>query len=530
MSIKKKIFSLLNVLVGIILVLSACSGSEETSSEGEDQSGKSIEKAGGEITFGLAAEPTTLNTYMQNGTHGRTIKLAISRGLYNYNENGELEAELAESYEANDELTSYTFELRDAKFHNGDKVTGEDVKYTFERIIDDESTATFNDDLSLIDDIEVIDETTVTFHLSEPSAPFLHYTALPESVIVSKDWTEEHPDEVETYQMGAGPFKFVEWNQGSHLVVEKFEDYYKEDKPYLDEVRFEFFDDENTRVNALRSEDAELIETVPWKDATSIEEAQHLKLDNKNGPFMQLQFNTEFEPFSDPKVRRALAYAIDRDNIIKTAFSGRGEPIYGMAILDGYLGYDEKFENYFEQDYEKAKELLTEAGYPDGFEATLLATSQYGMHEQTAVAVQSELKKVGIEVELDLPDWATRTNKNMEGDYDFLVAGTAGDITDADWMSNFYEGGEVRLNNSAYFDDEQINQLLEEGREESDEAKREEIYQELMTRAMELSPFVYLNWREQSYGMVENINGFTNLDGFLSFQSGVTLEETYIEE
>ncbi|MER2010594.1 MAG: ABC transporter substrate-binding protein, partial [Psychrobacillus sp.] len=179
---------------------------------------------------------------------------------------------------------------------------------------------------------------------------------------------------------------------------------------------------------------------------------------------------------------------------------------------------------------EKAKELLAEAGYPNGFKATLLSTSQYGMHEQTAVAVQSELKKIGIDIELELPDWATRINKNVEGDYQLLVAGTSGDITDGDWMSNFYTGGPARLNNSANFDDEQINSLLDQGRKEVDPAKREEIYTQLMERAMELSPFVYLSWREQSYGMQENVNGFVNLDGFLSFQSGVTLEETYIED
>jgi len=536
----KRFVAMFVLILGVVVIFAACTNSNEGSKEPNNQNNESNESSntkeespqnsGGTLVFGLAGEPSTLDSYIQNGTHGRTVKLAISRGLYNYNEDGEIEAELAESYTTNEDKSSYTFKLRDVQFHNGDPVTAEDVKYTFDRILGSESKATFKTELSVIDNIVAEDEKTVTFNLKGPSAPFVHYTALPESVIISQKWTENNQDNLDSDLMGAGPFKFVEWQQGSHLIVQKNENYYKEGKPLLDKIKFVFYGDEDTRVNALRAGDVDIIETVAWKDTDSIESHSNLKLDSANGPFMALQFNTDFEPFNNPKVRQAIAYAIDRQTIINTAFSGRGVPIYGMAILEGYLGYDEKFVNYFEHNVDKAKELLAEAGYPDGFEAKLLSTSQFGMHEQTAVAVQSELKKVGIEVELVLPDWATRISKNIAGDYDFLVAGTAGDITDADWMSNFYTGGPARLNNSANFDDETINRLLDEGRKETDNDKREEIYDELITRAMELSPFVYLSWREQSYGMKNEVGGFKNLNGFLSFQSGVTLEEAYITE
>lgn len=516
------------VWIGILLMLVGCSSNSNSPSSG-GSTGQATGAAGGMLKFGLAAEPDTMDPYVQNGTSGRTMKLAIFRGLYNYNEKGELSPELAESYTNNEELTSYTFKLRSAKFHNGDLVTPEDVKFTFERMLAENSKATFKNELSVIESITVDSEDTVTFHLKEPSAPFVHYLALPESVIVSKTWTAENGGNIDIKPMGAGPFKFVSWNEGRDLTVEKFDGYYKEKEPKLDEIQFVFYADENTRVNALRAGDVDLVESVPWKDIASIEKDANLKLDSVNGPFMTLQFNTESGPLSDPKVRQAIAYAIDRQTIINTAFSGRGEAIYGMAIPEGYMGYDEKYTNYFKNDKEKAKQLLEEAGYPNGFKAKLLATSQYGYHEQTAVAVQSELKEVGIELELDLPDWASRVNKNLEGDYDILVAGTAGDITDADWMSNFYTGGGPRLNNSAYFDDKEINNLLVQGRQETDSTKREDIYNQLTERAMELSPFVYLMWREQSYGMRSNVTGFTNISGYLSFQSGITLENTSVK-
>lgn len=518
------------LVLAIALIVSGCGGGGTASNSNKSNSeGNSSDQQGGELIFGLSGEPATMEPPVQNGTHGRTIKLSIYRGLVNYDQDGNLSNELAESYSTSEDNKTYTFKLRDAKFQNGDPVTAEDVKYTFERIANPKNNSTFRNELSVIDKIDTPDAKTVVFTLKEPYAPFVHYLAIPESVIVSKKWTEEKNGDLNANPMGAGPFQFVKWTKGQELVVKKFEGYYKKDKVKLDSIRFVFYPDENTRVNALRAGDVDLIDTVPWKDASSIEQDPNLKLDSVSGPFMQLQFNTQFAPFNDPRVRKAISYAIDRSVIINTAFNGRGQPIYGMAVPEGYIGYNSENDNYFEHNIDKAKKLLAEAGYPDGFKARLLATSQFSYHQQTAIAVQSELKKVGIEVELDLPDWATRTKKNMDGNYDFLVAGTSGDITDPDWLSNFYAGGDIRLNNSAYFNDAEINKLLSDGRKELDEEKRKDIYDKLIDRSLDLSPFVYLSWREQAYAMNKNVEGFKNMPGFLSFQSGYTLENTSIK-
>lgn len=524
---------MLFVILVIGLLASGCqAGGESPASESAEpaSAAEGSKEEGGSLIFGLSGEPSTMDPLVQNGTAGRTVKLSMYRGLVNYDEEGKLSNELAASYKTSEDNKTYTFKLRDAKFHNGDPVTAEDVKYTFERIANPKNNATFRNELSVIGKIDAVDNETVVITLKEPFAPFIHYLALPESVIVSKKWTEENNGDVSAAPMGAGPYQFVKWTKGQEFVVKRFESYYKQDKPKLDTIRFVFYPDENTRVNALKAGDVDLIEYVPWKDALAVEQDPNLKLDSVSGPFMQLQFNTQFGPFGDPRVRKAISYAIDRNAIINTAFNGRGTPIYGIAIPKGYMGYNAENEQYFEYNIEKAKKLLAEAGYPDGFKARLLSTSQFSFHQQTAVAVQAELKKVGIEVELDLPDWATRVKKNIEGNYDFVVAGTAGDITDPDWLSNFYAGGEARLNNSAYFNDAEINKLLIDGRKELDESKRKQIYDRLIDRALELSPFVYLSWREQAYGMRKEVEGFKNMPGFLSFQSGITLENASLRQ
>ncbi|WP_440408493.1 ABC transporter substrate-binding protein [Neorhizobium petrolearium] len=487
--------------------------------------------AGGTLYFGLSAEPSTLDTIIQPGTAGRTVKLAMHRGLVNYGIDGKISPELAESYEISPDAKEYTFHLRDAKFHDGSPVTAADVKASLERILDPKGKGAFRNELSIISGIDTPDVKTVTLKLSQPSVSLMGYLALPESVIVPAAWLAKNADNATASPIGAGPFQFVNWTRGREIVVKKFPGYYKQGKPDLDEVHYIFYGDENTRVNALKSGDVDIIEYVPAKDATALEKGPDTKLLTMNGPFMGLQFNTKFEPFSKPEVRQAIAYAVDRSVIINTAFNGLGTPIYGIAIPEGYMGYSAEKANYFSHDIDKAKELLKKAGYPNGFEARLLASSQYSFHQNTAIAIQSELAKIGIKLTLDLPDWASRMAKANAGDYDFAVLGSLGEITDADWLSNYYYGGDklVRTNNSPYFDDPQINEILDKGRATVDSAEREKIYGAFVDRALELSPLVFFMWRHQDYAVRTGVTGFTNMPGFLTFQSGFSIENTKIE-
>jgi glutathione transport system substrate-binding protein len=512
--------SMKKTVLGLILALA--SGGAANQSYAAD---------GGTLYFGLSGEPSTLDSTINAGTPARTIRLAIHRGLVNYGPDGKLSQELAQSYDVSPDALTYTFKLRDAKFHDGSPVTAQDVKASIERITAADSKATYRNELGVIKSIETPDAKTVKLTLSKPFVPLVHYLALPESAIVPAAWIKDHGKDPNAAPIGAGPFKFSAWERGRELTVEKFDGYYKKGKPHLDDVHYVFYADENTRVNALKSSDVDIIDYVPWKDAASIEADSNLKLASTTGPFMMLQFNTKFEPFSKPEVRQAVSYAIDRATVINTAFNGRGTPLFGIAIPEGYMGYSKEKANFFKHDVAKAKELLAKAGYPNGFEARLLSTAQYGFHNNTAVAVQAELAKIGIKAKLDLPDWSGRIAKNNAGDYDFLVAGTAGDIADPDWLSNFFYGGQqlVRLNNSAYFNDQGINDLLDKGRVTLDTTEREKIYGQFVDRALEQSPFVFLMWRDQSFGLNKKVKGFTNIPGFLTFQSGFTVENVEVE-
>jgi len=487
-------------------------------------SGLAVAQVESTVTMGLTAEPPSLEPAVNSGTAQRAVKLSVYRGLFNYGPSGEPIAELAQSYTISDDHKTYTIKLKTAKFHNGDPVTAEDVVFTFERVLDPKTGATFGQQLGVIDSIKAVDPLTVQFVLKRPTAPFIDYLALPESVIVSKKWVQLQGENLGRFPMGAGPFRFIRWDRGQRIVLDSFSGYYKTGLPKVRRVVFEFYADDTARVNALRAGDVDLIEYVPWKDISTLKSDPRIRLYPGTGPFMGIIFNTTYKPFSDPRVRQAFAYAIDRRAILNTAFSGQGRPIFGMPLVPASVGYSKSFDSYFKYDPQKAKALLAEAGYASGFKARLLATSQYAFHQQTAVAIAAELKKVGITVDLDLPDWATRLQKNLKGDYDFLVVGTAGDITDSDFLSDYYASGPIRLNSAPGFSDPDMDRLLQQARETTNRGERAKYYGELQERALKLSPLVFLTWREQAYASSAKVKGFVNLPGFLSFQSGVTLE------
>lgn len=528
---------ILSTVLASVLVLTALSGCGGTGggasgvSSGESGPQASTAKKE-ELVVGISADPATLEPMVQSGQATRLIKQSIYRGLIAYQADNKIGMEIADSYTIADDKKTYTFKIKqNAKFHDGSDITAEDVKFSMERLLDPSVGATFRSDFAnVLDKCEVVDKKTVKIILKEPCAPFLDYLTLPESVIVSKSWCESHKNDLNANPMGSGPYMFESWDKGREIVVKAFKNFYKPGKPESASIRFVITPDATTRANSLRTGDVDLIDYVAAKDITALQKESGFKVDISEAPFMCLQFNTKSGPLSNPKVRQAIAYAVDRQGVINTAFMGRGTPIFGFPTQVGENGYDGKYDKYFSYDPEKAKSLLKEAGYPNGFSVKILSSSTYEMHKQTAIVVQDSLKKIGINAEVELPDWSTRIERSNKGDYEIMVSGTAGNIVDMDWTTNYFESGEPRMNSSAWFSDKEVDSLLKEGRVTLDSGKRTEIYDKLRKRILDLSPFVFINYREQAFARAESVEGFVNLKGVLTYNSGITLEDTYVKQ
>lgn len=476
---------------------------------------------GGTLRFALSTFPPSLAAWTSAGTAAGTIKLMMHRGLLSYGPDGMLRGELAEDWSV-DDAGVWTFTLREAQWHDGSPVTSEDVAYTVAEVAKPDSAAFRQGQMALITKVETPDARTVKMHTSEPLAVLPGWFAHYHMPIIKAG---ESPET----EIGAGPFTLDSVERGVSLSLKAFDGYYKEGLPKLAGVEAIVYADENLRVAALEAGDVDLAEYVPWQAMAQVEENEALKLDVTDGPFMYLTFNGGKAPFDNPKVRQAVAHAIKREDIVAAAFYNRGGALNHLPIAEGSEFFNPELADAWSYDPEKAKALLAEAGYPDGFTCTMLSTAQYGMHQSTAEVCQAYLSMIGVNVTLDLPEWSTRVKKGNEGTFDLAVMGTAADNNDPDGLSNVLDGSLPPSYARSYgMETPKISELFAKGRASFDTEERKAIYKELEQVAIEEAPIMGLCWREQGYGLAGNVSGFSNLPGQLTFYSGFTLEEAML--
>ncbi len=475
----------------------------------------------GRLVFGLSSYPPTLAPWANSGTAAATARLMFHRGLLGYAEDGSVRGELAERWERAAD-GAWVFHLRDATFHNGKTVTAEDVAWCIEQIAAEKSTAYLRVQMQDIVRIETPDAKTVRLHTKDPSVTLpLHFASF-YAPIIARDSLKDSPRGI-----GAGPFVLANEERGVALEFTAFDKFYRPGLPKLKSLRLVAYADESLRVAALQAGDVDLIEYVPWNAMAGIEADGRLAMQSTPGPFMYLTFNGRVKPFDDARVRRAVAHAIRREDVIKAAFYGRGTPIGGLPIAEGTPFYDRKFSDGLLYDPARAKALLAEAGHPNGFSCKLLSTAQYGMHKDTAAVVQQHLAAVGINVELVLPDWATRVTLGNRGQFELGVMGSSADSNDPDGLTPFIAGNvAASYVRSTGLNTPRIDTLLAAGRSEFDTARRRVIYDELQQVCLEQAPIVALCFRAQAYAMAKQVQGFRNLPGALTFYSGTTIEQT----
>jgi peptide/nickel transport system substrate-binding protein len=283
--------------------------------------------------------------------------------------------------------------------------------------------------------------------------------------------------------------------------------------------------DEALRLAALQSGDVDMIEFVPWTGMATVEADPRFRLTSTMGPFMDILFNGTRPPFDNPLVRRAVAHAVKREDIVRVAFSGRGKALEGMPIVEGTPWWDAELSKGHAYDPERAKALLAQAGHANGISTTLLTTGAFNMHKDSAEVTQQYLAAIGIRAELRVVDWSTRVSQGIRGQYDLAIHGVSADFNDPDGLTVVLDtslsdahGRSFRLSTP------RTVAKLAEGRREFDARRRVEIYKEMQRAAIEEVPIVGLAWREQGYALDRRLTGFDILPGALSLSSGVMLE------
>jgi peptide/nickel transport system substrate-binding protein len=473
------------------------------------------------LRFGLSAFPPNLQPWVNTGAASGTVKMLVNRSLVAYDAKGELTGELATSWSIDGD-GAWVFKLRqDAVFHNGEPVTADDVKWSIEQIAAEKSTAFMRAQFQNVTRIEVPDPQTIRLVTREPLAVVPTWFANYNTFIIWRKSAANEP-------IGCGPFRIVDQERGTSIDLEAFDKYYKKGFPKLKGIKFIVYADENLRNAALVAGDVDIIEYVPWQAMGAVESNPKLWLDAVEGPFMCVLFNATKPPFNDPRVRQAVAHAVKREDIVKAAFFGRGKPLEGVPIAESTPWYDAELAHGWNYDPERAKALLSQAGFGNGFSANLLATAQYGMHKDTAEVVQQYLAAVGIQCELQLPDWSTRVARGGQGQYDIAIHGLVAENNDPDGLTPLIDTSlPPAYVRSFGLSAQRTTAALARGRAEFDQTKRIAIYKEMQRAVLEEVPLAGLAWRSQGYGMDRSVKGFANLPGALTAYSGRTLEETF---
>ncbi|MFW6049228.1 MAG: ABC transporter substrate-binding protein [Candidatus Bipolaricaulota bacterium] len=465
-----------------------------------------------EIVVIQGANPTGLDPTVHREGPTYNITINIFDSLLRRTADSDIVPALAESYERETDK-SWVFHLReDVKFHNGEELTAEAVKFSVDRIFDPELKSTRATDLDWIESVEVIDEYTVRIEANKVFALADHYFS--ELQIVPPDYVEEVGDkEFNLKPVGTGPFEFVRWDQGNRVVLKRNADYW--DGPSdVSEVTFRFISSAASRMATLLGGDADLVADVPVTAIEQIEKRSTTKLGVATGSrviFVGLD-SVQDTPLENVKVRQALNYAVNKDAIIESLLHGLAEETVTL-LTEKDLGFNPDVEPY-PYDPEKAEELLEEAGYPDGFEIDMATLSgRYINDKQVAQAIAGYLKEVDVEVNLDVLEFGTFNDQLFSKQINpmFLV-GWGNPVFDASYVFDFIvrSDGLIRTIQS-----EEIDELLTEGRTTTDQGKREAAYQEAVELVQQQAPAIFLYKQPVLYGMSERLNWTPRSDEFL---------------
>ena len=483
---KLKRLLLLVALTSLLVSLCACGGGTANNDPSEPtgtaaQTGEPSN--GGSVTVAIAQDlDDSLDPHLAVSAGTDEVLFNLFEGLVKPDPKGDLIPAVASDYQISEDGTMYTFTLREGvKFHNGDLVTAEDVIYSLNRIAGTESGTPLVPAFSLVQSIEATDGQTVVITLSEGNIEFLAY--LTEAIIPAGY------DAQGTAPVGTGPFKFVSRTPQEGMVIERFEDYWGA-PAYLDRVEYKVITNADTLMMSLKSGAVDLCAHLT---ATQVRElGDSFQIESDTMKLVQaLYLNNAVKPFDDVRVRQALCYAVDVQDILDLTADGEGVPV-GSSMYPAFQKYflPELAEAY-PQDLEKARSLLADAGYPDGFSMTITVPSNYTPHVDVATVLEQQLKAVGISVTIDLVEWPTWVERVYQGrDFESTVVGIDASSMTARAMLERFESSNDK--NFINFSDSEYDRVFAQAISSTDDGEQTALYQRLQEILSEQAANVYI--------------------------------------
>ncbi|WP_422123897.1 glutathione ABC transporter substrate-binding protein [Planococcus sp. X10-3] len=506
------------ILVLLLVLMSACAGSDDSETQsGGEGSGTDSAEGGGDLVLAVLSDASSLDPHGAKDVPTSVVLKNVYEPLVKTGENNEIEASLAESWEAVDE-TTWSFQLREGvTFHDGEPFNAEAVKTNIDRLLDEDLGSPSYNLFQMITEVEVVSEYEVQISTEYPFSPLLSHLSHNSGGMISPAVIEADYEAIENGEdpfayvsanpMGTGFLKYESWDPGSEVVLSKYEDYWGE-PAFVDTVTFRVVPDSQVRAADLETGNVHIIDPVQPSEVSRIENSDSASIHQQAGSSIAyLGFNTEKEPFNNPLVRQAISHAIDREAIISGIYEDFAIPATG-PIAPGIFGYSEDVEasNY---DMDEARALLEEAGMSDGF-TTSIWTNDNPQRQSIAVLVQEALAELNIEASIEVMEFGSYIDQTAAGNHDMFILGHSNPTGDADYQmyTLFHSSQKGNPGNRSFYENAEVDELLDQARRESEPDERKEIYADAAQILVEDAPMAFLLHQEYLLGVADSVTGF----------------------
>lgn len=521
----------LSLLVLFAAVLSACADDSDVDQAAEGSESEESSDTGGDLVLSTGNDVVSLDPHSSNDLYSDQVRNTIYEGLVTQDDDLEIQPLLAEDWEQVDDLT-WEFNLReDVTFHDGSEFNADVVKANLDRVRDPAVASPRLSIFEMISEVNVIDDHTVEIITEYPFAPLLNHLTHDGGGMISKqvidedyeqalqnsgsgysvdeyyDMREEDSGEfeevadeissdigtvVDQTPVGTNYAEFESRTPGERTVLKRFEDYWQEPMN-LDTITFKIVTETGSRMAELETGTSHIIFGYEPDSVERIENNPETETyNNSNVAIEFIGFNNQKEPLDDVRVRQAITHAVDREEIIEGIYNGIGEVPDG-PLVEGLTGHNDEMEN-LEYDLEKAERLMGEAGHEDGFELSII-TNDTPQRVDAAIYLQEALADINITATVDQMEWGAYLEEASTGEHDIFLLGWpnfTGDPDQSLWPL-FHSSMMGAQGNRVFYDNPEVDQLLEDGREESDEEVRSDIYEKAQEILIEEAPMIYMN-------------------------------------
>lgn len=470
---------------------------------------------GGRVTLGTLRDAVNFDPHLPGGTHNWWLLGNVYESLLEYDQQGNLVPSLAASWSYDDPQTLTLVLQQGVSFQDGSAFGAEDVVATLERIKDPETVAARQATAENIHTIEVLDDHTVRLHLTDPDFTLLHALAGNAMYIVSADDVAAGFN-FAAQTNGTGPFRLGEWEPERQYVMVANPGYWQEGLPYLDEFVVQIIPEDRARTDALRSGQVDIADYIPWQDFITLQRDYTINTYFSLSSYLRVNHN--HPPLDDPRVRQAIAFILDREEINDLAFGGEGLAMTGPLQPAGSPYYFPELEGSYVKDWDRALALLQEAGYasPADVPPLQMSVSTSAVATQPGLVVQQQLQSFGLQIEWLTVDVPTLQINRRDGSYRLHIDGGGMTWPDPDYLRPLFHStaGSSHAVGVQYASP-RLDELLELGNRLTDEDERREVYLEAERILLDELPIIFLLWRPQADAVASHVQGYVAHDGGL---------------